>query len=114
MNNKISIRDLALKTMELSNQIIEEKNLKRKRPKSKLSYQDTKDIINVFLNVVSDELKDGNSVRLTGLMVMNPVTVDERLRYDLHSGKFVENPRHTKIKVNFAEKLKRAVYDLVL
>lgn len=68
----------------------------------------------MFLNVISDELKDGNSVRLTGLMIMSPVTVDERLRYDLHSGEFVENPRHTKIKVNFAEKLKRAVYDLVL
>lgn len=31
MNNKISIRDLALKTMELSNQIIEEKKFKKKK-----------------------------------------------------------------------------------
>lgn len=93
-------KTVKLTTIELAREI-------RSRSQGELKTADIHLVIKLLEDVIVEELKKGNEVKLRSLVSLKPVVKDETTAYDGLNKRYYTTPRHLRVSVKALSKLSK-------
>lgn len=77
----------------------------RARSNGQLSTQDINFMMKLLEDIIVDELKKGNSVKIRSLLTLTPVVQPETTAYDGLNKRYYNKPEHTRVSIKPLGKL---------